>query len=797
MQTNANNKIEKKNYSKGQIIILQGSNSKEIFYLNSGSIEIKRAVEDIQNFKGKDIIDRSKRIAIFDTPMIFGVNNLLNSNPHECSYVALTDCLVTKYIIESTNINDFFKSNLSLSFNILLSIQEDVRKKIINFKKFMDFFNLIEKINDNFMLLYLHVTQTKRDKLYQKFISNGGYFSEVIEPSFLTSDNSGILEKSYIDPELNPYNKFDKSKIDFFGSLLKAKPPACLSIISVDINIFTYIFESLTAVNASLNLELEKIVKQMDEKLEYFFNDKTSSFNLIYSIIDKLRSSGNVNPDIVKSIINICKNIDQINKQLGGEEYQDVYTKFDVVDKRPVSESIDKEEKRSMAGKYKKMFKDSTKKILSFSTLNNDAKNKLLKNLRAMQKINPEEILNKDVRVLIKNLQDDYFNLYMNLLLKVIKHPDNIPPYIRLFFIFSFIDEKIITEQQLEFIYNSLNIFTAQQNTDFTVITLFDFLLKIYNKEEEPSLSDKGEFRKLVTKYFGKSQKQIVDTQAGRLDFEIDNMVSMSMRVTSDNIRAFIPYLTEKSFKGTLSQLLVTPKKLDVYLKRVNAIDFTLFYRELTWKIPGKSELINKEIKPYLILLPSSGLRVQMWQEIVYNIRSTKARFMIPIIFNGDLVKALIHSCGHYRWNINKAVVSNWMDPVDGGITGAYYDYEQNYRKMMDLTTETKEKIKEQIRAIKIDRNRFAQDYYEWVIFESQGIPKLNKIVRKIFYRFIPFPNQIRTKISKLPVYLELDRKYEIIRQREFNKLEAKYKKYREVDQLPPDLQDYLDMMQR
>ena len=170
---------------------------------------------------------------------------------------------------------------------------------------------------------------------------------------------------------------------------------------------------------------------------------------------------------------------------------------------------------------------------------------------------------------------------------------------------------------------------------------------------------------------------------------------------------------------------------------------------------------------------------------------------MVPIIFNGDLNKSLIHSCGHYRWNINKALVSNWMDPVDGGLTGAYYDYEQSYRKMMDLSTETKDKIKEQIKAIKIDRNRFAQDYFEWIVYESQGIPKLNKVLRKIFYRYVPFPNQTREKICKLPVYTELDRKYGIIREREFKKLEARFKKYKEVDQLPVDLRDYLDLMQR
>ena len=268
------------------------------------------------------------------------------------------------------------------------------------------------------------------------------------------------------------------------------------------------------------------------------------------------------------------------------------------------------------------------------------------------------------------------------------------------------------------------------------------------------------------------------------------------MRITSDNIRAYIPYLTERSIKGDISQIITLPKKIDAFLKKLVSTDFTLFYRELTWKIPGKSELIKKEIKPYFIILPNTGSRIQMWQEMIYNMRSSRARFLVPIIFNSDLQKSLIFSCGHYRWNLNKALVSNWMDPVEGGLSGAYYDYEQSYKKNPDLSDEAKEKIKEQIKSIKIDRNRFALDYYEWVIFESEGVPKLNKVLRKIFYRSIPFPKKIRENISKLPLYDEIDRKFSIVTDREFKRLEARFKKYKEGDKMPKDLQAFLEMMQ-
>ena len=794
MDQKVNYKADKKNYSKDSVIILQGSSNREINFLHNGTVEIKRCGENIKLLQENEILKKSKRIGVVESPSIFGVQNLMNYSEHESSFIALTDCLITKYIIPSNNFVEFFKANPSISLNILLTMEEYAKKSLLNLKKYVDFIGVIDKLSDNFNLLYSYVTQSKKDEIYEKFISNSGIFPVKIESSFLTSDFSGILDKTYGDPNYNPNNKFERNQIDFFQNLIKTRPASFISLLTKEINIFLYIFDNLSSIIKSIDIETEKFASKIENKLNTFFLEGSSPFNKIYSIAEKIKKNVNIDDKLTKSIVKICRNIEHINKKLGGREYVEIFPKYDMLNAdlkgvkpiKPVTST----------GKFQKMFKDSTKIILSFSTLGSDQKERIIRNIKDMQKINPESILSKDTRALIKRLQDDYFELYQNLFLKTIKKSINIPIPVKLFLYFSFINERIITEEQLEFIYNSMNYYTKPQNTEYPIISLYDYLLLIYNKEEEPGLSEIGEFRKIVKKPFSRKEKIIEDTPCGRLDFEIDNMIRSSMRITSDNIRAYIPYLTEKSFKGDLNQIFVSPKKIDTFMKKIASIDYTLFFRELTWKIPGKSELIKKEIKPYFIIIPNAGLRVQMWQEMVYNLRSTRARFLIPVFFNGNINKSLIHSCGHFRWNMAKALVSNWMDPVDGGLAGAYYDYEQTYKKMMGLTIEAKEKIKEQIRGIKIDRARFATDYYEWILFESQGIPKLNKVLRKIFYRLIPFPKNIRDTISKLPVYIELDRKFNIVRTRDFKRIEARFRKYKEVDQLPEDLHAYLNILQ-
>ena len=85
-----------------------------------------------------------------------------------------------------------------------------------------------------------------------------------------------------------------------------------------------------------------------------------------------------------------------------------------------------------------------------------------------------------------------------------------------------------------------------------------------------------------------------------------------------------------------------------------------------------------------------------MWQEMINNMRSTRGRLVLPILFNGDIEKATIKAFAHFRWELNKVIAgANWMDPTEGGLVGSYYDYSQYYEKnYKELSLEAKELIK-------------------------------------------------------------------------------------------------------
>jgi hypothetical protein len=791
-------------HPKQTIIVQQGSSNREIYFLHSGTIEIKRCGENIAGYEATEILKKSKRIGVIEAPSIFGVQNLLSNKPHENSFLAQSDCLITRYVVSPEKILNFFRANPPISLNILLTMCDQARKNITRLKQVITFLGMVETIKDNLSLIHVFFLDNRENnELYNRFTGHGGNYPATIDTGFLTENYSTALGKAYGVPNYNPEEKFKWRELDFYLRLLKAKPQSFVSLMNADIKIFIHLFETLSTVYNAVNSETEKYISRIDAKMNDLFLDQQSPFYKLVGQAVIIKNHPNASTDLTRSIVNIMRNLEQKNKQLGGRDYPEVYKLYEKLQDGQtvkVEKSDNKDKKKQVKdGKYKKMYKDSVKKILEYSKIPGERRRQIQKNLQEMSKLDRNDLLNKKSRQVIQKLQNDFFDLYQACFLEEMKHPGSAIPAVKLLFYFGFIDEKLCNEEEIEFIHEAQNFFTQSGDLEYPVISLFDYLFLIYNGDEQPSMTETGEiFSKLVKKVFSKKERKWEDTPECRLEFEVQNMVKSAMRITSENLRAYIPWLSSSSFKGTFTSLFSSPQKIESYIKKVNAIDYSMFFRETTWKIPGKSELIRKEVKPYFIIVPNSGIRIQMWQEMVNNLRVSRGRFCVPSLFIGDLNKSLVQSLAHYRWELNKSIVSNWMDPVDGGLTGAYYDYTQYYHKSIDLPSETKDEIKRQFNSIKIDRDRFAHDYYYWVEFEKDGIPKLNKLVRPIFYRYIPFPKEIRENLAKLPVYLDMDRKFTNIRNRDIKKMEVRLKKYQDgMGMLPEDLQAFLDLLRK
>jgi hypothetical protein len=163
------------------------------------------------------------------------------------------------------------------------------------------------------------------------------------------------------------------------------------------------------------------------------------------------------------------------------------------------------------------------------------------------------------------------------------------------------------------------------------------------------------------------------------------------------------------------------------YIKDILKVDPTIFER--------KTRASVLQIVPYILLTPGYGNYGICWEPFnKYNKVSSKGRLAVPI-FAKNPRDVIVIAFGDFRWNMAKELAGyHWMEE---GITGDYFQYHESIKWKGDL------------------RSKFIYDYYLWITKESEGIQKLEKEVRRIFWFKIPFPDKLKEELSKKGYYYQ------------------------------------------
>jgi hypothetical protein len=164
----------------------------------------------------------------------------------------------------------------------------------------------------------------------------------------------------------------------------------------------------------------------------------------------------------------------------------------------------------------------------------------------------------------------------------------------------------------------------------------------------------------------------------------------------------------------------------------VEALDPGLFMR--TYKNQ------TTRIVPNVILLASYGDTGICWEPFEkFNRATSRGRIAIPM-YPKSLPVAVLTALADLRWQVAKEKAQYyWMEE---GITGKYYQWFSERKLRGDV------------------REYFIRDYALWINKESQGMQKLDKEVRGIFWRMMPFPQQVKDSLrNRSFVYNELYKK--------------------------------------
>jgi hypothetical protein len=469
-------------------------------------------------------------------------------------------------------------------------------------------------------------------------------------------------------------------------------------------------------------------------------------------------------------------------------------------DSAPIHTGLDmdamKKDLEGSSGKILNFVKLPPEQIKEFSSL-------ILKLKSMTNPLDPES----DARKIRKNIAKTYWDVYENAFLKY-KSQGSVPKQVEMMLKFGFFDETLLEPSQLAFLYTNED--TSLPRRDIPVHMGLDWLNLIHSKKVTTSLDEMGQtfFEKVKL-----DSKDIVfkketdlpsslDNELTRLKHEMTSMYAPNVRLTTGNPATHLPILTKYHITIPLEKCLITKKSLSDIIESILAVDYTCFNREIVYNDEERGirkELVQRSIIPDFIVLPSLGGKVMMWQDLSVlrgaGSKESRGRIILPLFANGDLRNMVLEAIAAFRWELCKNILGpDWNNPGVPSITSDYMDYIQFFKKNKDLSLELKEKIATEFKRFRTDRDKFVNDYLSWIRFEAEGIQRLNRIVRKAFYRHMPFSKDVRDRVSKLPAFADMHNSFSNIRTRIRKEFENKYKKYATADgQLPPVLQENLD----
>ncbi|NLL76564.1 MAG: cyclic nucleotide-binding domain-containing protein [Clostridiales bacterium] len=386
-------------------------------------------------------------------------------------------------------------------------------------------------------------------------------------------------------------------------------------------------------------------------------------------------------------------------------------------------------------------------------------------------------------------------------------HDKSIPTILKMFFLFGYVDEELAGLENVSYLYSIAENFHSSPENH--VYTAYDWLKAVYYGEKEPS---RNEFdidytahiheMKVTGKITAAQEALLAKNNARKVMFELENMFPLVNKITFGRISTFCPVFSEHNVLKDLSQTLVTPDKIIDSINKIRAIDFGAYGRETIYSNPEAGvakEMINVEVLPDVILFPNVGVRGVMWQEIEGKRRTTPARFMSSIFQVEDLLTIMTRLTGEFRWEMCKRVQgARWNDISERSLTSEYFDYIQFNKKNRELTSEARDRIKSAMQKAKNSyKEMFIRDYVTWIMYESAGAPRLNKVARNILFTYCPFSKDIRERLKTNPLYTDILDRYRIRNAQKLHHMDNLYQKLQKGRlPIPPEIvaqREYLD----
>lgn len=827
-------RISKQKIEKNTVLLLQGNPVNSILIIHSGMAEMISSSESAPLTQGEsgsqpeDSPVEGVRVGLIKGETVCGILGLFNNSPLGHTVVSVSDCIISNIPVEDHMVVHLLQKNMHLNIQVMQALVQRIESAIYLFKNYKYLWHKLASIQDSLALGSdldnREEPQTLPDRYNVNIHEYSRYLRYELEQRgekmpeswdsnvFLGRIQSGL--DLYIQYDnLSIENMLDYSQYLFIKRLLRKPDKLIHALFNKDEPGNYYVYQFLIQSLEQLVGHNEKIVHHIWLLSDILYSDAgwvttvlsvgeetDLNFRMFRHYLWKF--SWRCHRDAFKLLHkDLTKTHPMYQQLLDFRQKPEAESSSESQDNMFTHDSPKQDASGDNLGKYRNLLE----KILDFADVSENFMEDFRSTLDSLKKLDSMYKADPDAESLRKKLTPMYWELYEICFLKQINTDlKSFIPGIMLHF--GVVDETLLSEEDLKIIDEAYSQMLYVEEP-LPAMTLPYFLEKIYTGDANPSINEMGEgFRETIKRQEKMSNKEressayiYQDTAEDKVRYEIRQVSIELSKILYGSKRKSLPILTSQVLGGGLSRMLFSPEACSEAGEKFHFRDFSLFYREVVSKHRFGTDIVQKEVLPYFVVYPVAGNRMMMWQELDGTKKESPARFMIPLYFSEKIDEGIGNLLAQFRWELSRSVAgANWMDPVEGGLSGAYYDYIAFYRKNPKLSSAHKEKLKEFIKKTRSDRDRFSSDYITWVLYEYEGKVRFNPVVREIFYRFVPFDTQAREQIAKKPLYADLETKLQNRRRKEILKLESRIKKFEKSGEtLPREMEDYMEFLKR
>ena len=809
------------------IIFYEGENIENISIVTNGEIDVYISSKEILGIEDENEIMRySCRLFSIPRNIMLGIGSYKSNSKYMFSFKAKNDTEI--YAVKTPTqeyVKNFFKVNKAYITNMYHSIAYMILKSYEEYVKIKKINDDIKIISSNLAVMYFNLQQNKSKNIksemfknykdtYEDSINSGFNFPTSFDVDFIRADHSEIYmhnKNQFI--ENNEKLEFE---IDYVRRFLTMPKNIKIQFFTYDINMSLdashMLYENLKTISSMLKTE---IVEAIENILFLSSNENESLFGEYLKIAIDLDKQDKDNEVWVKYIGFMSSVIKDIYNKIKTEYDYDLNIDLEEMESavKRVSRStnisseeaaLESDEIRVTIGfeELPAEVKNPTKRLIDMSGIEEGKAKNFMKSLQAFKKLRDKFSTEDDVRKIRRGVTSVFFEIYREVAKRTIIN-GNRSKLVEMFLNFGYMDDELLTPNQIMDLYE---IKDKSKTKRVNVYYIDEWLQKIYDKDEPPSVNGFGQDYREALRELKKrgtiSDKELEEhweSSSKRLEYEVDNMIETTHRLCYGQVSVYFPILHKDMITKDFERALIRRDVMEKSIKEITDIDFSAFYREVLYKnkeLNIEKELVMQEVLPNIILMPTFGSRAIMWEELSSRQKNSTGRFLFPIFTSEEIESLLLPTIGAFRWELCKTMLGPaWNDITQMSITSEYSDYVQFYKKNRNLSDESKEKLKIQIKKCRNNlREVFVSDYNLWIRYESKGIMRLNRVARGILYRQVPFAKNIREELSKQPMFSEIANRFKNIRSKKATELENRYFKFTKTgNPLPPELQHHIE----